>query len=349
VRITAQLIEGASDSHVWAERYDRDLNDIFALQDEISQSIVAALKLKLLPAEKKAIESRSTTNPEAYKIFLMARQYTVTGSERHEQLIERLCRRAVEIDPGYARAWALLAVTLSRINYRDDAIAGGQAAAQKAIALDPNLAEAHAALAQLLFAQGRPQEALAEHEIALSLDPQSYDANRLAGRTYLHLRRYDDAIRHLEKAASLMDSDYASAALTIQCYEGKGDIEGAKAAGRRAMARIEKLIAVEPDHGSAMGHGAGILAILGEVDRAKEWTQRALLLDPTNTNLRYNLACAMSKLRDADAAIDLLESIFQDPRQQIWNWASQDNDLDPIRDHPRFKELMTRAEARLST
>ena len=112
VRITAQLIDGATGGHVWAERYDRDLNDIFALQDEISQAIVAALKLKLLPEEKKAIEQRGTTNPEAYKLYLMARQYSITGNfgdARRNEAIIRLCRRAIEIDPNYARPWALMA------------------------------------------------------------------------------------------------------------------------------------------------------------------------------------------------------------------------------------------------
>src|SRR5258706_1192576 len=114
VRITAQLIDGAAGDHVWAERYDRDLTDIFALQDEISQAIVAALKLKLLPEEKKAIQHRGTNGPEAYKHYLMARQYSITGNAgnlRRNEAIVRLCRRAIEIDPNYARPWALMACT----------------------------------------------------------------------------------------------------------------------------------------------------------------------------------------------------------------------------------------------
>src|SRR6202000_3491129 len=113
VRITAQLIDGATNDHVWAERYDRDLSDIFALQDEISEAIVAALKLKLLPEEKKAIETRGTDNVDAYNLYLMARQNYATGLEsdvRRIEVIVRLCARAVEIDPNYARAWALMAL-----------------------------------------------------------------------------------------------------------------------------------------------------------------------------------------------------------------------------------------------
>ena len=103
---------GSSNDHLWAERYDRDLNDIFALQDEISEAIVKALKLKLLPEEKQAIEQRGTNNVEAYNLYLMGRQLYVSGPEgnaRRAAAIVRLCTRATEIDPGYARAWALMA------------------------------------------------------------------------------------------------------------------------------------------------------------------------------------------------------------------------------------------------
>ena len=120
VRITAQLIDGRSGGHVWADRYDRDLTDIFTIQDEISKAIVAALKLKLLPEEKKAIEQRGTTNAEAYNLYLLARQYWVTGNHgdmRREERVMRICGRAVEIDPYYAQAWALLAIAQSSLRY----------------------------------------------------------------------------------------------------------------------------------------------------------------------------------------------------------------------------------------
>src|SRR5215471_540743 len=141
VRITAQLIDGANDSHVWAERYDRDLHDIFAIQDEISHAIVDALKLKLLPEEKKAIERHGTENIDAYNLYLLARQSYVTGFEgdyRRNEGIIRLCRRAVEIDPNYAEAWALIAMAemalRSTIGRGGD---GGLASADRALSLNP--------------------------------------------------------------------------------------------------------------------------------------------------------------------------------------------------------------------
>src|SRR5207253_2253078 len=148
VRITAQLIDGSNDSHVWAERYDRDLNDIFALQDEISRAIVDALKVKLLPEEKKAIERRGTDNVDAYNLYLMARQSYATGFEadgRRNEGIIRLCRRAVEIDPNYAEAWALIAMAEMLLHSTSGRGGdGGLAAAEQALELNGDLAEAHA-------------------------------------------------------------------------------------------------------------------------------------------------------------------------------------------------------------
>jgi adenylate cyclase len=348
VRITAQLIDGRSDSHVWAERYDRDLDDIFALQTEIAEAIATALKARVLPAEKKALETKATTSGEAYKLFLMARHYHVMGSERTDSIVARLCQRAVELDPHYARAWALMAAAQTKMHYRAASEDTGETAARRAVELDPGLAEAHAALARVLANQRRYEEAAAEHEMALTLDPESYDANSLAGRTYTVMHRHEDAIRCFEKATALVETDYVAAAMAIQNYEAIGDHEGAKRAARRALQRIEKVVAAEPDHGTALGHGVGILAILGEADRAKDWAERAMLLDPDNRTLRYNLACAMVKLREYGRALDYLESAMQQSHRQALDWAKADTDLEPLRELPRYHAIMAATEARVA-
>ena len=353
VRITAQLVDGATGGHVWAERYDRDLSDIFALQDEISQAIVAALKLQLLPEEKKAIEQRGTTNPEAYKLYLMARQYSITGnfgSARRSEAIIRLCRRAIEIDPNYARPWALMAGAQIRLRFffgREGD--NGLAAAERALELDGNLAEAHAAKAQVLRQNASLDDALREIEIALRLDPESYDVNFAAGQLYYQLRRFDEAILHFEKAATTVETDFSAAGMLGSCYTAIGDKEGARRAARRALERCEKIVAVEPDNGSAMGFAVGALAVLGEVERAKEWAERAILLDPDNINLRYNFACSLIvDLYEFEAALDMLGPRFETMGIEVLNWVKSDPDLDPIRDHPRFKAMLAAAEARLA-
>jgi adenylate cyclase len=353
VRITAQLVDGATGGHVWAERYDRDLNDIFALQDEISQAIVVALKLKLLPEEKKAIEQRGTSDPEAYKLYLMARQYSITGnfgSARRSEAIIRLCRRATEIDPNYARPWALMASAQIRLRFffgREGD--NGLAAAERALELDANLGEAHAAKARVLAQNARLDDALREMEIALRLDPESYDVNFAAGQLYYQMRRFGDAILHFEKAATTVETDFSAAGMLGSCYTAIGDKEGARRAARRSLERCEKIVAVEPDNGSAMGFAVGALAVLGEAERAKEWAERAILLDPDNINLRYNFACSLIvDLHDFEAALDMLAPRFETMGIEVLNWVRSDPDLDPIRDHPRFKTMLAAAEARLA-
>ena len=348
VRIAAQLIDGASGEHVWAERYDRNMSDIFALQDEISEAIVKALKLKLLPEEREAIERRSTTNSEAYKLYLMARHYSVMGTLRHQRVIVRMCRRALEIDSNYARAWALLAIVLSIQRLGDEPVEGGMDAAERALALDPSLPDAHAAKGRVLTGLGRYDEAVGELETALSLDPESYEANAAAGRCAVVMHRHDDAIEYLEKAAQVYPTDFWALGMAVQAYEAKGDQAGAKSAARRALGRIEKIVATEPDHGTATGFGVSALVTLGETDRAMEWAERALLLDPDNSNLHYNLSCSMVKAGRTDRALELLAGVLKRIQPDGLRWVKVDTDLDPICDDSRFKAMIAAAEARLA-
>src|SRR3954447_3751246 len=228
VRITAQLIDGSNDNHVWAERYDRDLNDIFAIQEKLSRAIVDALKVKLLPEEKKAIERHGTENADAYNLYLMARQAYATGFEgdnRRNQVIVRLCRRATEIDPNYADAWALTALAEmllgSTIAHDSE---GGLSAAERALSLNPDLAEAHAVKARILWGERR-EEAFREIEMALRLDPESHEVNKCAGVLRFRQGRLEEAIRYFEKALALEDMDFASAGLLITCYTALGQKE----------------------------------------------------------------------------------------------------------------------------
>jgi adenylate cyclase len=348
VRITAQLVNAANDAQVWGERYDRELKDIFALQDEISKAIVAALKLTLLPEEKLALEQRATTNVKAYKFYLMARQFSVMGNERHQEIIVRLCKRAVELDPSYAAPWATMAIAQWDMHRRSACVEDGQEAANRAIALDANLADAHAALGAAHQGQGRYEVGLEACQSALRLDPDSYEGNRVAGMCCIALRRYDDAIRYLEKAASVVETEFVASSFATQCYEAKGDLEGMRAASRRALSRVEKVIAVEPDHGRALGYGAGLLASLGEADRAKEWIERGTLLDPNNTILHFNFVCALARLREIEPALDLLSSVIDKASKGWLVWLDNDSDLDPLREQPRFKEIVAMAKARFA-
>jgi adenylate cyclase len=353
VRITAQLVDGSSNDHLWAERYDRDLNDIFALQSEISEAIVKALKLKLLPEEKKAIEQRGTDNVEAYNLYLLARQSYITGHEadvRRVEAIIRLCNRAIEIDPKYSRAWALMAIgqmTLRFVHGRrgDD----GLVPAERALALDANLAEAHAVKARILAQHGRHDEAAAEIEVALRLDPESYEVNRAAAYLRFRQQRLDEAVRYYEKAMALMETDLNSSSMLLTCYTALGNSQSARRVAQITLSRSEKILAQDPNNGTAMAYGAVALAALGEAERAKDWIDRALLIDPDNMNARYNFACSMTTyLNDPDSALKLLGPVFETLAIGFLNHAKADPDLDPLRGDPRFKAMVAAAETRLA-
>jgi len=353
VRISAQLIDGSTGNHVWAERYDRDLNDIFALQDEISQAIVKALKLKLLPEEKKAIEQRGTDNVDAYNLYLMARQHYANGNEfdvRRNEAIARLCGRATVIDPHFARAWALLALGQMLVRFThggggDD----GLAAADRALSLDANLAEAHAVKARIFSEDGREVDASAEIDVALRLDPDSYEVNRAAAYLRFMQHRLPEAIRHFEKASALSETDVSSANMLTTCYTGIGNAEAALRAAQVTLGRAEKTLTQDPSNAAAVAFGANALAALGDAKRAKEWMNRALLIDPDNMPVRYNFACDLTTyLKEPDAALELLGPVFAKISVGLLNHAKADPDLDPLRDDPRFMTLIAAAEARLA-
>jgi adenylate cyclase len=354
VRITAQLIDGRTGGHVWADRYDRDLTDIFAIQDEISKAIVEALKVKLLPEEKKALEQRGTSSAEAYNLYLMARKYWVSGNYgdvRREERVIRICERAVEIDPEYARAWALMAIARTNLWFqfmRQEERAKALEAAERALAIDGNVAEARVVKARHLFEDGKIKDSDREIEAALGLDPDSWEVNREAARIFYRQGRVSEATPHFEKAVRVFETDFHAWGMLASCYQALGDHEGVRKAAQNMVSQTEKVLAEDPSNAAALGIGAGGLAILGERERTKEWIERALLLDPDNIIMRYNFACVTNLyLHDQDAALDLIETTWKTVSPSLLRNSFTDPDLHSLRRLPRFQRMIRETAERL--
>ncbi len=352
VRITAQLIDGTKGDHVWAARFDRDLDDIFAIQDEISKAIVDALKVKLLPEEKKAIETRGTLIVEAYNLYLMARQQWISGTfgdPRREEAIVKLCRQATLLDPNYAEAWALMALAQLDLKFVHGQEQNALPAAERALEINPKLAEAHCVKARYVEEEGRAEDAEHQMRTALKLDPDSWEVNRETARMLFRQGQIRDAIPFFEKGASLMDSDWSNPMMLITCYDSTGDKDQMRKAAHTALERVERALAKDPTNGTAMAVGAYSLAMFGDRERAREWIRRALLFDSENLNMRYNLACTIIRqLDDVNEALDTFQPFFERVNSTtLMRHLEVDPDLDPVRKLPRFKEMLAAAKKRL--
>jgi adenylate cyclase len=305
----------------------------------------------LLPEEKKAIEQRGTSSAEAYNLYLMAHNYWVTGNwgdVRQAELVARICKRAVDTDPNYARAWGLLALAQWALHFLHAvADADGRAAADRAIALDPNMAEAQVVKARHLDEEGRLEEAHEALARAVALDPESWEVNHEAGMIVYFRRHFNEAARYFEKAASVDETDFHSWAMLSSVYEALGDEEGVTRAARMAVSRAEHALAKSPTNGSALVTGATGLAVLGEVDRFREWVDRALLVDPNNLIMVYNFACAMARMKNYEGALDLIQRRLENITPTLFRGMLTDPDLDGIRENPRFKAMMKEAQERL--
>jgi adenylate cyclase len=226
----------------------------------------------------------------------------------------------------------------------------GMAAANRALTLDPELVEAHAVKAYILTNAGDTDGAAAEVAIALKVDPESYEANRAAGRLNYRLHQFRDAIRFYEKASSLMDADVNSSLLALASYEALKDKQGTRRAAEVLLRRADAALAKDSSNAGIMAYSANALGALGEGERAKARMRRAMMIDPDNSNMRYNFACMLCKdLQDKDAALTMLEPVFAGITDEFLPYAKADPDLTLLHDDPRYQAMVSAAEARLAT
>ncbi|OCJ16365.1 adenylate cyclase [Rhizobium sp. AC44/96] len=343
VRINAELIEAASDGHVWAARYDRDLTDIFEVQDEIAKAIVDQLKVKLLPEEKRAIEQAPTESVEAYTHYLRGREYYHIASRSNHLMARQSFARAIELDPGYARAYAGVAVCDARLRSQfglEISVNDILSNTAKALAIDPNLAEAHAARGFALAVAGNRAEAVFAFEQALSLGPSCHEANRYYAEFCVTEGQFEPAARYFQRALEIKPADYGAPIMLVNVFRSLGQLDRAQSYARIAIRKAEQEMRLHPENANVACLGATALAFLGISDRALEWLARALETDPNDINIQYNAACTYALLGEVDRAIDVLEGWMPQVGAEMRLWFMHDSDLDSIRENLRYLKLV---------
>ena len=347
VRINAQLVDGVTGGHLWADRYDRDLTDIFAVQDEIATAIVEQLKVRLLPEEKKAIEQAPTGSIQAYTYYLRGRQLFHARTKPNLTSARRMFVRATELDPHYARAYAGIADCDSILKSSHSADVSADdilATADKALLIDPLLAEAHAARGAALMVGQRRDEAASAFERALALDPNCYEAHDGYAQFFASAGDFEPAIKLYMRALEIKPDDYWSPISLASIFQSLGRQNDRKTYARLGLKRAEETLQLHPEEAKPLQLGAIALVALGERDRARDWVARALAIDPDERDTRYNASCVYSLLGETDRAMDLLETVWQQMGPDQLLWLKNDSDLDPIRSHPRYRKLVASTE-----
>ncbi|RKZ09457.1 hypothetical protein DRQ50_15100 [bacterium] len=343
LRIMAQLIDVADSCHIWSQRFDREIEDIFQVQDEIALSIVKALQVAIGPDGQKRLVDVHTLNPAAYDVYLRGREFFRRWGKRNIEIAQRMFLQAVDLDPNYAAALAGLADTYSYlymyINSSDENLEQADVNSARALVIDPALAEAHAARGLALSLNRNFEAADRAFRTASELDANLFEAYYFAARNCVVQGRREAAISYYEQAAAASPADYQIPILTAQIHQSLGQDDAARDANRLGMELAEKAILANPEDARACYMGAGAMIRLGQRERGLKWARRALALDPDDPAILYNVACNLAGLGEVEEAIACLENTVK-VGAAYREWMENDTDLDPLRDHPRFRKLV---------
>ena len=349
VRITAQLVSSADGYHLWSESYDRDLSDVFAIQTEIAQKLVGALRVSLSRQERELIQRRGTNNAEAYDLYLRGQAHLRDGTDTEMNPAVEFFREAIRRDERFAQAHAGIAHAQSlkglwRVGMTQADFDEAFAASRRALELEPRMPEAYIARAMLLSLQGRKDEAHQDYEEAIRLNPASFDAHYLYARHCFQCGEFERAVPLYEAAVKLRPDDYQALCLLEGSLLKLGRVEQHAEVARRAMQAIDRQLAIDPQDGRALQLGTTNAARLGLREKARELAGRALKARPDAFSSYYNVACAYSILGDIDEALEMLDHAVQHGRGNL-EWIEHDPDFDNLRSDPRFDAILDRIRA----
>ncbi len=347
LRVSVELIDAADGFRLWSDRYDRDIKDVFAVQDEIARRVVEALQLTLSTGENDALGRPSTRDINAYEYYLRGRKFFYKYNKRGVAFARELFERAIAIDPGYARAFAGISDCFAyqyMYGGRDPAdLEKAIAAASRAIQIDSELAEASASLGTALSLSGRHVEAEDAFRTAIRINSELFEAHYFFARDSFAQGKLKEAVQEYEEAIRVRPDDYQAPLLVAQSYEVLGRPEDGTASRRRGVAIAEEHLSLNPDDVRALYMGANGLVALGEYEKGLDWARRALALEPDDPMVLYNVSCIYSLANRAAEALDCLEQAVNSGLTQR-GWLENDSNLDLVRSDPRFQALLKRLE-----
>ena len=345
LRVTVQLVEVVTGYHRWSQRFDRRLDDVFAIQDEIAESVATSLRGNLLSRREKQALVRPPTRADAYEYYLRGRQHLPRMTKAELQKSGEMFARAIELDAAYAPAYAGLAMVHATLyewfGAQAEDLVAAERASERALELAPGMAEAHVARGCALALSSRYADAERAFEQSIRINPNLFDAYYYSGRTNFARGDITGSAARFRKAEELRRDDFQSPLLLSQSLRMLGSLEEAAQANREGIRRAEHVLALNPADSRALSLGASALFHDGQTTRALEWSRRSLELYPDDMSTLVNAACLHSKLRQKEEALDLLERVFAHGLGKR-DWVEHDPDYDILRADPRFLKLLAR-------
>jgi TolB-like protein/Flp pilus assembly protein TadD len=349
LRITTQLINSVDGYHLWSEQYDRDVADVFAIQEEIARSIAHALKIELSDEGKHGIEKAPTRNIEAFDFYLRGRQFFYRHKRRYTQHAIEMFSRAIEKDSRYALAYAGKADCHSYLYwYFGGSIADLRQAikdSDAALKLDSKLAEAHAARGLAVSLSKEYEEAEKAFERAIELNPNLFEACYFYANTCFLQGKFEKAIDLFKEAGRVNPADYQSPAYLAFIYQTIGQKEKMAPVLQEAFYKVEQQLALNPDDSRAIYLGAGVLIRMGDSPKAMEWVKQLAATERDEPHLLYGIACLYSMTGKIEESIYYLKKAVEAGfahRQYL----EKDSDFDPIRSHSAYQALIKGLEMR---
>ncbi len=341
-RISAQLVRGIDGHVLWAERFDRTLEDLFAVQEEVSRRIVEALQVAVDPSETRMLGRAPAKNTEAYTLYLKARE--LLGRSREENVrAERLLKQALALDPDFALAHAALGECYARrglawwggIEIAEEALA----CARRALRLEPGLPDAYRVEMMARRLQGEPQRLLESIAKVLETDPDDGQAREWAAWSYMTMGKFEEALPILED----IQDRYMAKSFLSNCYTKLDRDADAERARRALREQLVDVLRRDPEAVHARSVLAVTLAHLGDPEAGRAQAERAVALAPGDGRIRYNAACTSALAGDADGAMEHLREGIRNLPSYITDWPRRDPDLASLHDRPDFVELFGRA------